>query len=101
MQLYNVSHVIAYQNNYVRHYKKRPHQYELVKLIEEKNIHVFRVIAPSGPFYKGSGTVDATFNQIHVAVDDSQNEAIIRRNWDDKLITLPPAEIFPIKFMRT
>jgi hypothetical protein len=59
--------------------------------------HAFRVLAPPGPFVRGTGQINATFNRIRVTLDDPRNTAVIRYNWEDRLRADGPAETFPFE----
>lgn len=100
LHLYNVSHVVAYDEaSVVRFYRKYPDLYEEAATIEgplPKTI--FRVREPAGSlFLKNGGAVNASINRIELALEDPLADAAIRYNYSPELSVSAPAEIFPFE----
>ncbi|NLB56651.1 MAG: hypothetical protein GX811_12990 [Lentisphaerae bacterium] len=58
----------------------------------------FVIKEPAGNlFYKGAGSVKATFNSIKVQVHEPDSETVIRYNWHPKLKVKSPSKIYPVQ----
>ena len=94
-ELYNVTHVITFYDHWHRHFREMSDEYEQVMAIENKNIAIYRVNRPSSSLLVGSGTAEATFNEIVTHIDDPTTDAVLKYNWDERFTVKPPAELFP------
>jgi hypothetical protein len=99
MDLYNVTHVVTYHEDWRRYFLDQPERYQPLLLPPEKNraYCIFKVKRTPDIFLKGSGTVTADFNRIRVDLDAAREEVVIKYNWCDDLRVSQPAEIFPHK----
>jgi len=95
MNLYNVSHVVMYRDEWKEALRRHPESFNEIKDFDDLGVAVFRVASLPGIFVKGSGRIDATFNRIEVALEDADSEAVLRYNWADGLTAPPPVELFP------
>lgn len=98
LDLYNVTHVVTYHENWKKVFRKRPGHYEEVASFMQRTLRicVFRVNRPSSMFLAGSGRIEAGINCLRVSVDDSAIESVLKYNWVDGLSALPPAELHPV-----
>jgi hypothetical protein len=96
MELYNVTHVIAWHRKWMEALENAPDRYERSRSFgEDPEKVVYRVIRDgSSLFYQGSGRVSAGVNRIDVSLDHDQGEVVLRYNWVEGLRAEPPAEIF-------
>ena len=56
---------------------------------------LFKVRQTSSLFLEGEGSLDATFNRIHVRLSQDFDQVVIRYNWTEGLKSSAPVEIFP------
>jgi hypothetical protein len=118
LELYNVSVITTLRNKWKNYLRSRPEEYreeisfgEEVSPGEGKPLVFFRVIKPSKSpsfankasegsakaslFLAGHGRVQAHFNRLEVELEKSDEEAVIKYNWQPGLSCAKPAEIFP------
>jgi len=96
-ELYNVSHIIAYDEpSVIRFYRKYPEMYEETHTISgalPKTI--FRVKRPHPSYFaENQGQITAGINRLDVRLATSDVDAVIRYNHSPELIVTPPAELF-------
>lgn len=96
MDLYNITHVVTYHEDWKGVFRKHNDQYEEMISFGKKTI--FKVKRRNSMFIKGSGSVKAGINSINVKLNDSAKPAVIKYNWVDGLtssddcVTLSPYE---------
>jgi hypothetical protein len=96
LDLYNASLVITYHTNWRKYLLSQPERYTPLRVSEKRHDYsVFRVKRKSSMFLRGEGLLRAEFNRILVEPAGSQEELVIRYNWDDSLYVEGPAEISP------
>lgn len=93
MDLYNITHVVTWDENYKEIFRAYPDQYREEVTIAEKTF--FTVNRNSTMFLRGSGTVKSDFNLIQVHTDNPEEDIVIKYNWLDGLSVEEPAEILP------
>ncbi|MDD4870161.1 MAG: hypothetical protein PHR77_06340 [Kiritimatiellae bacterium] len=98
MNLYNVGYILTYHDTWKKFFRKYPVEYEEIKSFgEKKKRTVFKVKRTPNQFLKGSGSVRAGINELHVKVDNPFEEAVLRYNWVDGLSADAPVEIKPVE----
>ena len=100
LQLYNVSHVVAYDvPSVVRFYRKYPDLYEEVATFDGPLPKTaFRVRAARESFFhQNSGRVEADVNRLRVRLDDPAQDAVIAYHYADGLAASSPAEVYPVE----
>ena len=98
-RLHRVTHVVACREGYIEEFRLRekPSLFRECRELNGESLFIFEVLDPAeSMFYKGTGSVRATFNRIDVDGLEGQDEVVIRYNWDDRLRAPSPAEIFPV-----
>lgn len=96
MELYNVGAVITYHEYWKTFFRKHPELYEESATFGEKLPKtVFVIKRDCGMFLKGSGRVKAALNKLEVSIDNPNDTAVIKYNWNKRLRTNSPAEIYP------
>ena len=96
LDLYNVTHVVTYHENWIEFFRRHPEQYEEVfEFGGARRKFVFRVLRKPGWFLRGAGSVRANVNRIDVTVRDPQAECVVKYNWVEGLEAPPPVEISP------
>jgi hypothetical protein len=98
IELYNVSHIVAYdESSVIRFYRKYPDLYEETHTIPgalPKTI--FRVLRPHPSYFaENQGHVAAGINRLDVSLKNSGSNAVIRYNHSPELVVTPPAELYP------
>lgn len=98
IELYNVSHIVAYdETSVIRFYRKYPDLYEEAHTIPgplPKTI--FRVLRTNQSYFaENEGHIDAGINRINVRLNSSDGDAILRYNYSPELKVTPPAKLFP------
>ncbi|MBN1270268.1 MAG: hypothetical protein JXB04_11825 [Kiritimatiellae bacterium] len=96
-ELYNVTHIITFHENWIEELRAHPELFEEACSFPspKRERVVFRVLRDSRLFLEGSGSVDADVNEIRVRVDDPQEEIVLKYHWADGLETDPGVEIEP------
>lgn len=94
MELYNVSHVITYHDNWKMAFIRHPGQFQPVYMFPDGRTVIFRVRRDSSLFLRGNGEVKADFNRIEVRLSDPDEEAVLKYNWSDALRAPAPVELF-------
>ena len=95
MNLYNVSHVVTYKNEWKSAFRRHPDTYREIHDFDDLGVSIFRMASIPGPFVQGGGRVEADFNRIRVELDDAEADAVLRYNWDDGLTAPAPVELYP------
>jgi hypothetical protein len=97
LDLHNVRLVITYHEKWAAAFRREPERYEPLPVLQIGNIpwHAFRVRGDNSMFLRGEGRVAARFNRLDVELRDPSVEAVIRYNWDDRLVADGKGEIFP------
>ena len=93
MDLYNVTHVIAWDEPWKDVFRVYPDHYEEIITFDGKTI--FKVNRSSCLFLKGEGEVKADFNLIQVHTDNASDDIVIKYNWLEGLKAPAPVEIYP------
>ncbi|MBN1557240.1 MAG: hypothetical protein JW951_03745 [Lentisphaerae bacterium] len=94
--LYNVTHIMTYHDNWKACFRRHPDVYEEIDPpVDWERLAVFRVKRASNLFLKGSGTVRADFNRLDVRLDAPRDEAVLKYNWAENLRAPGPVELFP------
>jgi len=98
MNLYNVGFILTYHDSWKKFFRKYPGEYEEIKSFgEKKKRTVFKVKRTANQFLKGTGSVKADINELHVKVDNPFEEAVLRYNWVEGLSADAPVEVKPIE----
>ena len=87
MDLYNVTHIITYHEDWKAAFRRHSSQYEEVMSFGKKTI--FRVKRESSMFIEGQGIVEAGINQIVVSPADRDAPVVIKYNWVDGITCTP------------
>jgi hypothetical protein len=87
MDLYNVTHVITYHEDWKTALRRHDSQYEEMISFGKKTI--FRVRRDSGMFAAGEGRVEAGINCIVVSPADKNESVVIKYNWVEGLTCTP------------
>lgn len=101
MELYNVTHVVAYESQWVRRLLADERRYREVKSIhfpygpEGHDARIFKVLRRPSFLLEGEGTVRSRGNRIEVALSEPRDTVVLKYNWDDGLRPEGPVEIFP------
>jgi hypothetical protein len=96
LDVYNVTHVVTYHENWKDAFRRYPDRFEEVSLKTNLDrMAVFRVNRPAGLFLQGAGRVSARFNRIDVELEDARAEAVLKYNWAEGLRAPAPVELFP------
>jgi len=92
MDLYNITHVIAWEDDWKKIFTQYPDMYKEVKKVNEMS--VYSVDRRPSYVLKGDATVSADFNVINVHTEKPSEEIVIKFNCLDGLKTGKPAELF-------
>lgn len=116
LDLYNVSVITTLRDNWKNYLRSRPAEYLEGKSFGESNALAFFLVAPTPPspsaglramagkpdgspkaslFLIGDGKVKAGFNRIEVELTGTNEQAVIKYNWQPGLFCDRPVEIFP------
>lgn len=98
LDIYNVSVITTLRDNWKNYLRSRPADYREEKSFGEKGALVFfRVMRPAKAsfFLIGDGKVKADFNRIEVELTGTNEQAVIKYNWQPGFFTDKPAAIFP------
>jgi len=95
MELYNVTHILTYHDQWKDIFRRYPEWYEEAPTVEWEEIAAFRVRREPSLFRKGEGTVDADFNRLRVRLSKPAEEVILKYNWSDRLTAAGGVEIGP------
>ena len=87
MDLYNVTHIITYHEDWKAAFRRHSSQYEEVMSFGQKTI--FRVKRESSMCIEGQGIVEAGINQISVSPADRNAAVVIKYNWVDGITCTP------------
>jgi len=87
MDLYNITHIVTYHEDWKRVFRKHADQYEEMISFGAKTI--FRVRRDSSMFLTGSGILEAGINSVAVNLDDNAGSTVIKYNWVDGLTCSP------------
>jgi hypothetical protein len=95
-ELYNVTHVATYHDNWKEALREHPESFEEQTVDTSwDRMAVFRVLRENTPLLQGKGRVTAAFNRLDVALDDAEQVAVLPYNWADRLRAPEPVELFP------
>lgn len=95
MDLYNVTHVLTYHDEWKDAFRRHPDQFEEVQAVDWDRVAVFRVRREPSLFLKGRGEVKAGFNRLAVQLAEPADEIVLRYNWSDRLTVPAPVELRP------
>jgi hypothetical protein len=97
LDLYNVSTVMTWDETWKRFFRSHTDRVEEVAAFGRSGrIAAFRLRRPSpGLFLKGNGQVVERVNGLDVTLEDPSQPAVLRYNWDHRLVTSAPAELRP------
>jgi hypothetical protein len=95
MELYNVTHIVTYHDNWKEAFRRHPDQFEEAHAFSDGRAVAFRVLREPEQFLRGSGSARATFNRIDVRLDSPSQVAVLKYNWVDGLSVKAPVELFP------
>jgi hypothetical protein len=96
MELYNVGAVVTYHEYWKTFFRNHPEMYEESGNFGESVVKtVFIVKRDYGIFLKNSGKVKASLNRLEVSIDNPNDIAVIKYNWNKGLYVNSPAKIYP------
>jgi hypothetical protein len=97
LELFNVTTVTTCREEHRAFFAAHPEHYQPVKgLGESDGLAFFKVQRRSSFFLENSGTVEATFNRIRVALKQADQPAVIKYTWHPGLKVTPPAILYPV-----
>lgn len=93
-ELYNVTHVLTYHENWKAYFRSMPERFEEIRDFDI--FTMFRARRESALFLRGGGAARAGFNSIIVRPDNPDVEQVVKYNWADGLEAEPPARVYPV-----
>jgi hypothetical protein len=93
MELYNVTHIVTWHDDWKAVFHRTTHYYHPVHVIGR--VAIFETRRESSLFLQGAGRVEATFNRIDLTLDSPQDTVIIKYNWTPGWQADGDAAIFP------
>jgi hypothetical protein len=96
LQLFGVSHVVAYEERELKFYRRTPQMFKPVfEFGTDRIFYVFEVVHDDKDrFFQGEGTVDSAINKLVVKTSDE--DVVIKYLWNDGLKADGDAELYPV-----
>ncbi|HKJ65440.1 MAG TPA: hypothetical protein VJ969_08560 [Desulfopila sp.] len=86
-ELYNVTHVITYHEDWKRVFRRHNDHY--VEEVSFRQKTIFRVLRDSNMFLQGSGQLSVSLNSIIIEPAEADEEVVIKYNWAEGLEASP------------
>ena len=97
-ELYNVTHIITYHENWKQKLRDRPELFDEVYNFGAKTPKtIFRVERTPDIFLVGAGAVKSDVNKLAVTLEDPSDTVVLKYNWTNGLNVKPPVTIRPYK----